>query len=142
MMKIIILFFFGICNLFNAHYLSLSLNSKQVKFITICYVNKDIETFYNVTCDNFEANFGNQLLKKTIKDKKILKEFENCLTNNKNGSFKNGIDVRVKIYILYSNKMSSIICLDKFGNILIDNNYKGINAKLINFLQKNCSGFY
>ena len=44
------------------------------------------------------------------------------------------IDVRVKIFIYYSNKKISILCIDKFNNILLNGKLIKENSQIIKFI--------
>ncbi|MDE3184759.1 MAG: hypothetical protein KGM16_15180 [Bacteroidota bacterium] len=117
-----------------------TMDSNQIKQVVIHYVSRDIETFYDVTCANFEDFFGNKYRTKKITEKNQLIVFQKIMNNHQNSSFKN-IDVRAKIYIYCYNKKVSVLCVDKFGNIELDNKLMGKNDKLFNFLEKNCEDF-
>lgn len=115
-------------------------DGNQLKQVTIHYVNKDIETFYKVTCENFESFFGKKYKIAKITNKKELIQFENIMNNYEQVSLKN-LDIRVKIYIYYYNKKVSVLCVDKFGNIEFNNRPMGKNDSIFNFLEKYCEGF-
>lgn len=118
-----------------------SSNNTEIKQVVIQYVNRNVEPIYSVSCDNFEQFFGeNNFKKKIITGNSQLKKFIDCLNDYQSASL-NNIDVRAKIYIYYFNKTKSVLCVDKFGNTMVNGNYMGANKKLITFLEDSCEGF-
>jgi hypothetical protein len=51
------------------------------------------------------------------------------------------IDVRAKAYIYCSGGKTSIACIDRFGDIMLDGRFIGVSSSLLLFLKKNCDGF-
>jgi len=51
------------------------------------------------------------------------------------------IDVRAKAYIHYFSGRTSIVCIDRFGDIMSDGKFIGVSSSLLLFLKKNCAGF-
>jgi hypothetical protein len=63
------------------------------------------------------------------------------LSNYKAPPLVKNIDVSAKAYIHYSNGRISIVCMDRFGDILLDDKFIGVSSSLLSFLKKNCEGF-
>jgi hypothetical protein len=114
----------------------------SISKIEIRYVNPSIETFVSVSCSDFDTYFGNKEYKqKNIIDKQDLLEFENSLTNYKNDSSQEFVDVKAKIHIYYFNKPESILCTDIFGDFSLNGKYVGTSNNLKNFLKNKCQDF-
>jgi len=118
-------------------------DSIELKKVKINFVNKDIETPYNVSCSNFESFFGNNEFKeKVILNHDELNKVMNFINNvKKDSSLKKEIDVRAKIYLYYSNGKQTTICIDKFDNAVLDNKYVVSKSGLYSIVIRNCEGF-
>lgn len=118
-------------------------DSLVLRKITIHYINKDIETPYNVSCGNFERFFGKDEYKaKVIQNQAELQKVANCVNNvKKSPSFIKDIDVRAKLILSYSNGMKTTICIDRFDNAVFDDKYVVSKSGLYSFVLTNCEGF-
>jgi hypothetical protein len=111
--------------------------------IRVEYVNRDIETPYNVSCSNFERFFGKNYYKvKTIYNKTELKQISACIDKvNDNAINVKEIDVRAKIILFYSNGKKSTVCVDRFDNAVVDQKKIIGTSGFYSFVERNCDGF-
>lgn len=117
-------------------------DSTVIKSIIIHYIYSKTDTQRDISCNNFDAysEKGSFLVKKlTINSQRY--QFMKSLNDYKTPPLVKNIDVRAKAYILYVNGKTSVACIDRFGDVMLDNKYIGVSISLLNFLQKNCEGF-
>lgn len=80
-------------------------------------------------------------MKKEITNRKQLEKFSSGLNNFQKDSHISSIDTRAKIYIIYTDGKKSVLCVDQFGYSVMNNNYVGMNKKIISFIKETCKGF-
>ena len=95
--------------------LSLSCSSQTIKRIDIKYVDIEIETPFQIKCDNFDNFFQNEIDSVSINDNNSISEFVSEIEKlNKADLSKYSMpDTRIKISIVYNGKISEC-CLDRF----------------------------
>ena len=93
----------------------------KIEKITLHYVDLQIETPFRIPCESFEDLFSSSYKTIVINDNDQLKEFSNYLSHSETSDSIKKIDVRVKLLIKYNNKKTSVLCMDKFSNLIFDN---------------------
>jgi hypothetical protein len=129
-------FYSSIFNACNKH------SEDEITELKIVYVNADIETFVAISCDEFNSAFSkSEFLEKNITNRKQLQNFSNTLNNFQKDSHISSIDTRAKLYVTYADRKQSVLCVDRFGYTVMNDNYVGISKKIISFIKSNCKGF-
>jgi hypothetical protein len=116
----------------------------EITELKIVYVNADIETFADISCNEFDSAFSkDEFMEKNITDKKQLEKFSSILilNNFQKDSHLSSIDTRAKLYITYADTKQSVLCVDRFGYAVMNDNYVGLNKKIVSFVKHNCKGF-
>lgn len=95
--------------------MTLSCSSQEIKRIDIKYVDIEIETPFQIKCDNFDSFFQNEIDSVSLNDNKSISEFINALEKlNKADLSKYSMpDTRIKIKIVCYDKISEL-CIDRF----------------------------
>ena len=90
--------------------------------IQIKYVNPQITSIIDVTCDEFEKAFAENLKICNIGSKQRLQNYENVINNKYLLDKQTDIDVRYKIIFFGQNskKACLIVCMDKFKKATIN----------------------
>jgi hypothetical protein len=117
-------------------------DSVAVKRITIHYIYSKTDTQHDISCNDFDAYKGKGgFMVKNLTIKAQICLFMKSLSNYKAPPLVKNIDVRAKAYIHYSNGKTSVACIDRFGDIMLDNEFIGVSTSLLSFLQKSYDGF-
>jgi hypothetical protein len=117
-------------------------DSVGVKKVTIHYIYLGMETQHSISCNDLDAYQGKAGFKiKKLTNTVQINLFMNALNNYKTPPLVKNIDVRAKAYIHYTNGKISIACMDRFGDIMLDNKIIGVSTSLLSFLKNNCEGF-
>jgi hypothetical protein len=110
--------------------------SKCQDTIEIKAVNFRIKTFFSVSCSGFEKSFSSEVKLNKVCNSDTLALFRKLVKNSKKSKEKIDTDVRVKINFLYGNDLSSsILCMDKFGNIIFNDILVKKNKKLMKLIK-------
>jgi hypothetical protein len=109
---------------------------QNIAKITFHYVGFEIETPFQISCNDFENLFSGTYKTTEISNKNQLKEFEKYLSYCDALDTAKKIDVRVKVIITYANKKISILCMDKFNNLVLDNKSISPNKDIIAFIRR------
>lgn len=118
-------------------FLTISCSSQnQYEGIAIIkYVDLDIMTPIDVSCDDFENLFGKQIESIIITNQK---DFD-FLLNNISGLSKDentkSADIRIKVEIKANSTTNYVICLDRF-HIIKNGNYYKMSPALMRFINK------
>jgi hypothetical protein len=117
-------------------------DSVLINRITIHYIYSLTETQYNISCNDFDVyrSRGGFMIKR-LRTSAQINLFIKFLGDYKVPSLVKRIDVRAKAYIHYSNGKTSIVCIDRFGDIMLNNKVLGVSSSLLLFLKKSCKGF-
>jgi hypothetical protein len=106
--------------------------------ILIKAVDFSIKTFSNVRCSTFEKELTSKIILKSICDVDTVKTFRSQIHRVKTSSKNIEVDVRVKIYFrLQEGNPYSILCMDKFGNVILNGSSIRKNNKLVKLI-RNC----
>lgn len=117
-------------------------DSVVVNRITIHYIYSLTDTQHDISCNDFDAYRGKgSFMIKKLKDTAQINLFMKSLRDYKVPPLVKRIDVRAKAYIHYSNEKTSIVCIDRFGDIMLDDKFIGVSSSLLSFLQQKCDGF-
>lgn len=108
----------------------------KINKITFHYVDLEIETPFQVSCNNFETLFSGTYKTSDISNKSKLEEFGNYLSHCDVLDTAKAIDTRVKVLITYANKKMSILCMDKFNNLVLENKSISPNKDIIAFMRQ------
>ncbi len=108
----------------------------KINKITFHYVDLEIETPFQVSCNNFETLFLGTYKTSDISDKGKLEQFGNYLSHCDVLDTTKSIDTRVKVFITYANKKTSTLCMDKFNNLVLDNKSINPNKDIIAFIKQ------
>lgn len=94
---------------------SLNCSSQNIKRIDIKFVEIEIETPYQIRCENFDDFFQSEIDSISINDDKIITEFKEEIGKlNKADLAKYSMpDTRIKISIIYQDSINEL-CLDRF----------------------------
>ncbi|MCJ8167591.1 hypothetical protein MKJ04_22300, partial [Pontibacter sp. E15-1] len=93
----------------------------KLRKIKISYVDVNITTPFRINCRNFDESFGNQIQKVTVVDQKDLNKISRKIDKLKLSQNTAHPDVRIKLYLHYTNATTDTICLDG-GQIVELNN--------------------
>ncbi|EKT3966586.1 hypothetical protein NTJ12_001653 [Flavobacterium psychrophilum] len=104
----------------------------NISEIIVYKVNLNIDTSIEVDCNDFQSTFSKKIKTYSIKDKIILNKLYFLLKKTKKSKENISLDVRKKIIILYKNKTSDTLCIDRF-NIMINSQLIEINNDLLDF---------
>jgi len=117
-------------------------DSAIVKLVIIHYIYLHTDTQHDISCHEFDSyqEKGSFMTKKLITNAQI-NLFMKSLSNYKAPPLVKNIDVRAKDYIHYSNGKISIVCMDRFGDIMLDDKFIGVSSLLLSLLKNNCKGF-
>lgn len=110
------------------------LNCKDT--ILIKAVNLNIKTISSIRCSSFEKEVGSKIILKLTCDPDTLEAFRSLIHRVQPSTKEIEIDARIKIYFrLQEGSPYSILCMDKYGNILL--NYRAIrkNNKLVKLIR-------
>ncbi len=115
---------------------STTLTAKEAlcKKVIIQYVDLDILTISDVSCQYFNIAFDKEIKTLTITNNRKIEELIGLLNNLEIDQETKSLDVRVKVKVLYK-KNTEEICLDKFNVIRGKNIYK-MNTNLLQFIKK------
>lgn len=111
----------------------------KIEKVTLHYVELEIETPFRISCENFEDFFSSSYKTVVINDSKQLNKFEDFLSHCEVLDSVKKIDVRVKALITFGNKKSSSFCMDKFNNLILDNQSINPNEDIIAFIKEQIS---
>jgi hypothetical protein len=104
------------------------------------YVDKNINTPYRISCNNFEAAFAKAYKQKIIKSKKLLNELRVIFKSIVFTKDDEALDIRVKLVIQYANsKKRNVLCMDAFDDILVNGRLIKTNKQLKDFINKLCT---
>ena len=106
---------------------------KKLNKVKINYVDKDILTFFSVSCEDFEMLFGDYKTI-TLTDRKDVDVIKSCLRKLSSNSDSNSIDCRVKVYLYNNESLISVVCFDRFGELKLDNIGVTGNQGLVKFI--------
>lgn len=84
---------------------------KRVDKIIISYVDFEIETFYKITCDNYENSF-NDIYKVEVIDSVSVNKIMAIIKTLHKDKDKSDPDTRVKLKILYNDNSCDSLCMD------------------------------
>jgi hypothetical protein len=127
--------------IFSFH-ISEGVEGQMVKEITIHYINRQIDTQHAISCRDFDSYKGKgSFMTKHLINESQIKLFMQSLSDYKIPTLVKRIDVRAKAYIHYSSGKISIVCIDRFGDIMVDGNFIGVSSSLLLFLKTNCDTF-
>jgi hypothetical protein len=113
--------------------------SEKINKITFHYVDFEIETPFQISCDNFENSFSDGYNTIVVKEDNNLEEFAGYISHIEVSDSKKIIDVRVKVIITYANKKTSLLCMDRFNNLILNNKSINANQNIIAFIRKQIS---
>ncbi len=108
---------------------------REIDSMSIHFVDMNIETPMRVSCSNFEMLFAGSYDTTFITNEQVLSKFESYLSDCKQSDSDKEIDVRVKAVINFSDKKKSILCLDKFDNVVIDDRLVKANKAFAGFIR-------
>jgi len=96
--------------------ISFNCNSQTIEFIKIYFVDLNLETPFRIQCERFNQFFHSEIDSVCINNSHLIKNIMLELNNLPiaSDSVYSLPDTRIKIKIIYSNRVSDIICLDKF----------------------------
>jgi hypothetical protein len=113
-----------------------------VNQVTIYYIYSLTDTQHDVSCQDFDAyRRQGSLMIKELQSKVQIDLFMRSLKRCKAPTLVKRIDVRAKSYIRYIGGKTSMACIDRFGDIMLDGKFVGVSSSLLLFLKKNCDGF-
>jgi hypothetical protein len=98
-------------------------------------VSLRLETFYSVSCSGFEKSFVREISTKKIFNVDTLATFCNLIRRSKRSNRTDDIDVRIKVYLYQERESPWILCMDKFGNIILNGHLIKKNDKLIKWVK-------
>lgn len=108
----------------------------NIEKIVIHYVDLQIETPFDVTCENFDNFFSSSYKAKIISNKNQLRKFADYLAHCDVLDGAKNVDVRVKAVITYFDGKTTVLCMNKFNDILINNKLIKENKSIIAFVRK------
>jgi hypothetical protein len=106
----------------------------RIEKMTFHFVDLGIETPFQISCSKFETFFLSNYKTLTIKDSNELKEFANYLKKYNELGYAKDIDVRLKIIITYANQKKTVLCMDKFYHLFLNNKSISIDQNIIDFI--------
>jgi len=109
---------------------------QNIAKITFHYVDFETETPFQVSCNDFENLFSGTYKTTDISNKIQLSDFENYLSYCNILDTAKKIDVRVKALITYTNKKTSVLCMDRFNNLVLDNKSISTNKEIVAFIRR------
>lgn len=117
-------------------------DSVMVNRITLYYIYSLTNTQHDISCEDFDAYRGEgRLMIKELRNTAQISLFMTSLRDYKAPPLVKRIDVRAKAYIHCTGGKTSIACIDRFGDIMLDGKFVGVSSSLLLFLKKNCEGF-
>ena len=117
-------------------------DSVVVNRITIHYIYSLTDTQHDISCKDIDTYRGKgSLMINELRNTVQINLFMKSLRDYKAPPLVSRIDVRAKAYIHYSGGKTSIACIDRFGDIMLDGKFIGVSSSLLLFLRKNCNGF-
>jgi hypothetical protein len=110
------------------------LNCKDTILIKV--VNLEIKTISSVRCSTFEKELGSKIILKSICDADTLEAFRSLIHKVQPSTKEIEIDTRIKIYFrLQEGSPYSILCMDKFGNIILNGRAIRKNNRLVKLIR-------
>lgn len=108
----------------------------KIEKITFHYADLEIETPFQVSCNDFENLFSGTYKTIVVSDNRQLKEFEDYLANCDVLDSLQKMDVRIKVFITYANKKTSVLCMDRFNALILDNKSIKATQNIISFIKR------
>lgn len=121
--------------LFSANLLG---QSSCPKMVEIKAARLSLETFSNIDCSSFEKSLGSRIKSRELCSADTLNKFYKLIKTTKKSRKNLDIDVRIKILLHQDNEpATTIFCMDKFENIIVDNYLLRKNKELARLI-KSC----
>lgn len=97
-------------------------------------VGKGILANHRISCNKFDSVFSKSKQSYLIKDIDTLANLSRILKKSKFKKKDLKVDVRCKMRVYYSDGRVITICIDDFGNILLDEKYLKRKEELFSFI--------
>jgi len=115
--------------------ISCSSQNQYESIAIIKYVDLNIMTPIDVSCDDFENLFGKQIESITITNQKDFDFLLNSISGLSKDENTKSADIRIKIKIKVNDIINYVICLDRF-HIIKNGNYYKMSPALMQFINK------
>jgi hypothetical protein len=113
--------------------ISCSSQNQITNTVKIKYVSLDIMTPIDVSCEDFEVGFGNQVKFLTIKSEMDIFYLKKCIKQFVKDDNVKSADIRIKIEI-YNHDTTDVICLDRF-HIYHNGQFYKMDTGLMQFIK-------
>jgi hypothetical protein len=104
--------------------------------VELHYVHPGITTIISVSCGNFESYFNSHYHNMELSGPTFITQLQKCLLKSRKTFFKTNIDVRTKVLLFNNQQLAATYCMDRTGNIIVNNEVNIKNTYFVEFITK------